>query len=92
MAFFTIALRSILKSPAAFTTQLFRSTPASHLLTSQTSRFVPSTGNSLAAIQQRGYRTRTALKLRCEHCFFCRRRGKLRVVCNENPRHKQKQK
>ncbi|KAI8914694.1 hypothetical protein DFJ77DRAFT_462995 [Powellomyces hirtus] len=40
----------------------------------------------------RGYRTRTSLKLRCENCFFCRRRGKLRVECKENPKHKQKQK
>ncbi|TPX64185.1 hypothetical protein SpCBS45565_g06080 [Spizellomyces sp. 'palustris'] len=40
----------------------------------------------------RTYRTRTALKLRCENCFFCRRRGKLRVECKENPKHKQKQK
>ena len=40
---------------------------------------------------QRGYRVRSALKKRCEHCFFCRRKGVLRIVCKENPRHKQKQ-
>ncbi|KAI9008346.1 ribosomal protein L36-domain-containing protein [Gaertneriomyces semiglobifer] len=60
----------------------------SFALTSRLPSSVPSTISQSA----RTYKTRTALKLRCEHCFFCRRRGKLRVVCPENPRHKQRQK
>ncbi|KAJ3038011.1 hypothetical protein HDV00_001055 [Rhizophlyctis rosea] len=39
--------------------------------------------------QTAGYRTKVALKLRCQHCFFAVRRGKVRVICKENPRHKQ---
>ncbi|KAJ3099590.1 hypothetical protein HDU97_002938 [Phlyctochytrium planicorne] len=39
----------------------------------------------------RSYKSKSSLKLRCEHCFFAKRRGKLRVICKENPKHKQVQ-
>jgi ribosomal protein L36 len=42
--------------------------------------------------QIRNYKVKASLKKRCQHCFFCRRKGTLRIVCKENPRHKQKQK
>ncbi|MBN3322920.1 RM36 protein, partial [Atractosteus spatula] len=38
-----------------------------------------------------GMKTKTALKRRCQDCFFVRRRGKLFVFCKTNPRHKQRQ-
>jgi large subunit ribosomal protein L36 len=51
-----------------------------------------SSSSALTAVEgARGYKTKTALRLRCEHCFFARRRGKLRVICKENPKHKQVQ-
>lgn len=34
---------------------------------------------------------RTSLKRMCRACMFVRRRGRLFVVCKENPRHKQRQ-
>ena len=40
--------------------------------------------------QVRGYKVRSALKLRCAGCRFVRWRGRLRVVCDKKPRHKQK--
>ena len=46
---------------------------------------------SYSCVHGHGYKTKSALKLRCEHCFFARRRGKLRVICKENPKHKQVQ-
>ncbi|KAI9364391.1 hypothetical protein DFJ73DRAFT_809101 [Zopfochytrium polystomum] len=57
----------------------------------------PSTPSPLAlaaptlAQQTAGYKTKTALKLLCPSCFFTRRRGKLRVICKENKKHKQVQ-
>ena len=32
-----------------------------------------------------------SIKKRCDHCQIIRRRGKLRVICSNNPRHKQRQ-
>lgn len=39
----------------------------------------------------RGFKVRSSLKKRCEHCFFVHRRKKLFVICKENPKHKQRQ-
>ncbi|KAI9297025.1 hypothetical protein K502DRAFT_363591 [Neoconidiobolus thromboides FSU 785] len=39
----------------------------------------------------RGYKVRSSLKKRCEHCYFVRRRKRLFVICKENPKHKQRQ-
>ncbi|KAJ3214309.1 hypothetical protein HDU67_001800 [Dinochytrium kinnereticum] len=47
--------------------------------------------NLLQRLTVRTYKTKSSLKLRCEHCFFAKRRGKLRVICKENPKHKQVQ-
>ncbi|KAH6576071.1 hypothetical protein BASA50_000410 [Batrachochytrium salamandrivorans] len=47
-----------------------------------------------ASLQQsstRSYKVKTALKKRCEHCYFVVRKGKLRVLCPENGKHKQRQ-
>ncbi|MBN3299945.1 RM36 protein, partial [Amia calva] len=41
--------------------------------------------------QLAGMKTKTALKRRCQDCFFVRRRGRLFVFCKTNPRHKQRQ-
>ncbi|KAK5883867.1 hypothetical protein CesoFtcFv8_020146 [Champsocephalus esox] len=38
-----------------------------------------------------GMKTRSALRKRCNDCFFVRRRGRLFVFCKTNPRHKQRQ-
>uniref|UniRef100_A0A4W6FII4 Ribosomal protein n=1 Tax=Lates calcarifer TaxID=8187 RepID=A0A4W6FII4_LATCA len=38
-----------------------------------------------------GMKTKSALKRRCNDCFFVRRRGRLFVFCKTNPRHKQRQ-
>ncbi|KAJ9073053.1 hypothetical protein DSO57_1020710 [Entomophthora muscae] len=42
-------------------------------------------------ISTRGFKVRSSLKKRCEHCFFVHRRKKLFVICKENPKHKQRQ-
>lgn len=47
--------------------------------------------NQVQLIQRAHYKVKTSLALRCEHCYFVRRKGKLRVLCKENGRHKQKQ-
>ncbi|EGF81211.1 hypothetical protein BATDEDRAFT_10423 [Batrachochytrium dendrobatidis JAM81] len=39
----------------------------------------------------RTYKIKTALRRRCEHCYFVARKGKLRIVCPENGKHKQRQ-
>eukprot|EP00842_Homolaphlyctis_polyrhiza_P005499 jgi/Hompol1/5950/HPOL_001833-RA len=52
-------------------------------------RCTPTCAHSLS--QTRSYKIKTALKKRCEHCYFVRRKGKLRVVCPENGKHKQRQ-
>ena len=33
----------------------------------------------------------TSVRRRCEHCKIIRRKGKVRVICKRNPRHKQRQ-
>ncbi|KAI9207940.1 ribosomal protein L36-domain-containing protein, partial [Polychytrium aggregatum] len=43
-------------------------------------------------MQTRGYKVKTSLKKRCEHCYFAKRRGRLYVICKEHPRHKQRSK
>ncbi|KAI8808361.1 putative 50S ribosomal protein l36 [Cladochytrium replicatum] len=43
------------------------------------------------AVPVRTYKVKSALKLRCEHCMFVRRRRKLRVICSMNAKHKQRQ-
>ncbi|KAI9352131.1 hypothetical protein BDR26DRAFT_850397 [Obelidium mucronatum] len=54
---------------------------------------VPQTGlaATLAADGVRSFKTKSALRLRCPGCFFTKRNGKLRVICKENPKHKQVQ-
>jgi large subunit ribosomal protein L36 len=32
-----------------------------------------------------------SVRRRCEHCKIIRRKGKVRVICKRNPRHKQRQ-
>ncbi|KAI8854044.1 ribosomal protein L36-domain-containing protein [Chytridium lagenaria] len=71
------------------------------LLTRTTTTLFPSTTSSSLTFLRptpppmvqgvRSYKTKSSLKLRCEHCFFAKRRGKLRVICKENPKHKQVQ-
>ncbi|KAJ2657167.1 hypothetical protein IWW48_004644 [Coemansia sp. RSA 1200] len=39
----------------------------------------------------RGMKVRSSVKLMCEGCSFVRRRGRLFVVCNKEPKHKQRQ-
>ncbi|KAI8619076.1 hypothetical protein BC830DRAFT_1105865 [Chytriomyces sp. MP71] len=39
----------------------------------------------------RSFKSKSALRLRCPHCFFAKRGGRLRVICKENPKHKQVQ-
>ncbi|KAI8590825.1 hypothetical protein BDZ88DRAFT_79108 [Geranomyces variabilis] len=88
-AFFSLRLfpqqHTLAPPPPPSSSSVFSSAPASHRLSA-------TSPSPLAPFLARGYRTRTALKLRCESCFFCRRRGKLRVECKENAKHKQKQK
>ena len=55
------------------------------------SSILPTTSSPLQHQQTAGYKTVGVLKLRCEHCFFCARRGKKRVICKVNARHKQVQ-
>ena len=39
----------------------------------------------------RTYKKKSSLKLRCAACRFVRRKGRLRVICKEKPRHKQRE-
>lgn len=41
-------------------------------------------------VQIRTYKIKGKPKLRCKGCYFSRRKGILRVLCRENPRHKQR--
>ncbi len=36
-------------------------------------------------------RVQASVKPRCSHCMLVRRMGVVRVICNVNPRHKQRQ-
>ncbi|ORY43064.1 hypothetical protein BCR33DRAFT_717797 [Rhizoclosmatium globosum] len=46
---------------------------------------------SLVGESVRTFKSKSALRLRCPHCFFAKRGGRLRVICKENPKHKQVQ-
>ncbi|KAJ2557276.1 hypothetical protein EV175_001441, partial [Coemansia sp. RSA 1933] len=37
----------------------------------------------------RGMKVRSSVKLMCNGCSFVRRRGRLFVICNSDPKHKQ---
>lgn len=39
----------------------------------------------------RGYKARVSLELRCDNCFFVKRKGRWYVECKTKPRHKQMQ-
>ncbi|KAJ1813981.1 hypothetical protein LPJ56_003208, partial [Coemansia sp. RSA 2599] len=39
----------------------------------------------------RGMKVRSSVKLMCDKCSFVRRRGRLFVVCSNDPKHKQRQ-
>ncbi|XP_060047115.1 large ribosomal subunit protein bL36m [Erinaceus europaeus] len=39
----------------------------------------------------RGFKTRAALRRRCRACRLVKRRGRWFVVCEQHPRHKQRQ-
>jgi large subunit ribosomal protein L36 len=66
-------------------------TPSISQVSLRQSNLLQSVSGLVHAAPSRGYKTKSALKLRCPHCFFAKRRGKLRVICKENPRHKQVQ-
>ncbi len=36
-------------------------------------------------------KVKASVKKRCEHCKIIRRNGEVRVICDADPRHKQKQ-
>ncbi|HCR16995.1 MAG TPA: 50S ribosomal protein L36 [Candidatus Latescibacteria bacterium] len=36
-------------------------------------------------------KVRASVKKRCNHCKIIRRKGVLRVICKQDPRHKQRQ-
>jgi large subunit ribosomal protein L36 len=40
--------------------------------------------------QLRHYKVVGVLEKRCEHCKKVKRQGVLRIICKENPRHKQR--
>ncbi|OCT74349.1 hypothetical protein XELAEV_18033318mg [Xenopus laevis] len=56
----------------------------------KSSQFLPD--SYLPIVQQTsGMKTKTALKKRCNDCYFVRRRGRLFVYCKTNGKHKQRQ-
>lgn len=44
------------------------------------------------SVQSRSYKSAVALRKRCEHCYFVRRKGQWFVECKTKPRHRQRQK
>ncbi|AFK06418.1 MULTISPECIES: 50S ribosomal protein L36 [Mesotoga] len=36
-------------------------------------------------------KVRASVKKRCEHCKVIRRNGRIRVICEKNPKHNQRQ-
>ncbi|MFC1700666.1 50S ribosomal protein L36 [Patescibacteria group bacterium] len=36
-------------------------------------------------------KVRASVKKMCAHCKIVRRKGRLRVICKKNPKHKQRQ-
>lgn len=46
----------------------------------------PTVSNEVAKMK-----VKASVKPRCENCKVIRRKGILRVICDKNPRHKQKQ-
>jgi large subunit ribosomal protein L36 len=36
-------------------------------------------------------KVKASVKVMCEHCKLVKRKGVLRVICSNNPRHKQRQ-
>ncbi|KAI9503773.1 ribosomal protein L36-domain-containing protein [Coemansia spiralis] len=66
---------------SAFSGKFLRPLTAQPVLTHQT-----------AAVESaRGMKVRSSVKLMCDGCKFVRRRGRLFVICNHDPKHKQRQ-
>ncbi|URM52913.1 50S ribosomal protein L36 [Mycoplasma sp. SG1] len=37
-------------------------------------------------------KVRASVKKICQHCQVIKRKGKIRIICKKNPKHKQRQK
>lgn len=48
-------------------------------------------GSEYGLLLLRTFKVKASLKLLCPGCRFVNRKGKLRVICSKNPRHKQRQ-
>ncbi|KAJ1913934.1 hypothetical protein H4219_004997 [Mycoemilia scoparia] len=70
---------------------ILKSVASPHFLRPLTSSRVGPTTAVQAALHARGMKVRSSVKLMCEGCSFVRRRGRLFVICNKDPKHKQRQ-
>ena len=63
------------------------------LVDQNVTRLLPTAGQHLTASQQkRGFKDKGVLKLRCSKCYFKKLDDRWWVLCNEHPRHKQREK
>ncbi|EXJ81428.1 hypothetical protein A1O3_07720 [Capronia epimyces CBS 606.96] len=46
---------------------------------------------SLLTVQVRGMKTRSSVKRLCESCKAVRRKNRVFIICDKNPKHKQRQ-
>jgi ribosomal protein L36 len=51
----------------------------------------PVSSPSILAQQLRGMKVRSAVRKMCLHCRSVKRKGRVYILCNVNPRHKQRQ-
>lgn len=68
---------------------ILRSAVSTRLLRPLSSNHTAVTTQTASGI--RGMKVRSSVKLMCNCCKFVRRRGRLFVVCDKEPKHKQRQ-
>jgi large subunit ribosomal protein L36 len=62
---------------------------ASATRTTQAIRPIANNTNELSLV--RGFKVKSSVKKRCEHCYMATRKGRVYVLCKVNPKHKQRQ-
>ncbi|EXJ95940.1 hypothetical protein A1O1_01065 [Capronia coronata CBS 617.96] len=83
-------LRSLLPQTRLFGTSISR--PAfSTLVRSSIKPQSSSPSSSLLTTQVRGMKTRSSVKRLCESCKAVRRKNRVFIICDKNPKHKQRQ-
>ncbi|PAV21962.1 50s ribosomal l36 [Pyrrhoderma noxium] len=89
------ALRSLVSARSLLSrtrfSSVFKNTVHSELAVPHTHTHAPLTKYSAVPALSRGMKVRSSVKLMCDGCAIVKRKGRVYVICSNNPKHKQRQ-